>query len=159
MRLHRDIIHRIGECVQCLDSSFLLRVQYTSPRVQMFLRKVFPLPYKPKKPCAYPGCHRLTNSRYCEEHAKQEARRYNRYDRDPESNKRYDRKWQKIRAAFLSANPLCELCQLEGRLTPAELVHHKIKITDGGTNKWSNLQTLCQQHHSSLHAKQGDYFN
>ena len=41
------------------------------------------MPTKPKRPCSYPGCPRLTNGRYCEEHAKLEARRYEKYDRDP----------------------------------------------------------------------------
>ncbi|WP_242984921.1 HNH endonuclease signature motif containing protein [Clostridium sp. 2-1] len=97
-------------------------------------------------------------SRYCEEHAKLEAKRYNRYGRDPESNKRYGRSWAKIRAAYLSAHPLCEVCKAEGRLTPAELVHHRRRLTDGGTNDWSNLQALCQECHSRLHAERGDYF-
>jgi 5-methylcytosine-specific restriction protein A len=116
------------------------------------------MPYKPKKPCAYPGCPNLTASRYCEQHTKQEAKRYNHNDRDAESNKRYGRSWARIRTAFLSANPLCELCKRDGRLTPAVLVHHKRKLTDGGTNDWANLEALCQECHSRLHAEQGDYF-
>ena len=28
--------------------------------------------------------------------------------------------------------PICEACNAEGRLTPAEIVHHKRKLTDGG---------------------------
>lgn len=116
------------------------------------------MPYKPKKPCAYPGCPKLTNKRYCVEHTKQEARRYERYERDPETHKRYGRSWVRIRKAFMSANPLCELCKTEGRLNPAELVHHKRKLTEGGTNDWSNLQALCPECHSRLHAVQGDYF-
>lgn len=116
------------------------------------------MPYKAKKPCAHPGCAKLTTGRYCEEHEKQEAKRYNRYDRDHESNKRYGRSWNRIRAAFLAANPLCELCKKDGRLTPSELVHHKRKLTDGGTNDWANLQALCSECHSRLHGRQGDYF-
>ena len=116
------------------------------------------MPYKPKKPCAYPGCPKLTSGRYCEEHQKAEAKRYNHYERDPDSNKRYGRSWNRIRAAFLSANPLCEICTAEGRLRPAELVHHKRKLTNGGTNDWSNLQALCSECHSRLHSQQGDYF-
>lgn len=116
------------------------------------------MPYKPKKPCAYPGCRHLTNGRYCEAHAKQETAQYNKYDRDPETNKRYGRSWARIRAAFLRANPLCEKCRADGRLTPADLAHHKRKLTDGGTNDWSNLQALCQSCHSRLHAEHGDYF-
>ncbi|HOT60454.1 MAG TPA: HNH endonuclease signature motif containing protein [Spirochaetales bacterium] len=116
------------------------------------------MPYKAKKPCAYPGCAKLATGRYCEEHQKQETKRYNRYDRDPDSNKRYGRTWKQIRAAFLSANPLCVMCKEDGRLTPATLAHHKVKLTDGGTNDWENMMALCQECHSRLHAGQGDYF-
>jgi 5-methylcytosine-specific restriction protein A len=116
------------------------------------------MPFKPKKPCAYRGCPRLTHERFCEEHAKQEARRYNRFERDPETVKRYGGAWKKIRAAFLADNPLCELCLACGRLTPATLAHHKRKLTDGGTNEWDNLQALCASCHSNLHAGSGDYF-
>ena len=116
------------------------------------------MPYKAIKPCACPGCPCLTRYRYCEKHARQEAKRYNRYDRDPDSYKRYGRAWERIRAAFLSAYPLCQICKREGRLTPATLVHHKVKITDGGTNDWNNLQALCIECHGRLHSRQGDYF-
>ena len=90
------------------------------------------VPYKAVKPCAHHGCSNLTRGRYCEKHAKQEAKRYNQYDRAPDSGKRYGRAWERIRAVFLSAYPLCQLCKQDGRLTPATLVHHKVKITDGG---------------------------
>ncbi|GHU82242.1 hypothetical protein FACS1894196_0250 [Clostridia bacterium] len=50
------------------------------------------------------------------------------------------------------------MCKKDDRLVPAELVHHKRKLTDGGTNDWDNLQSMCQVCHSRLHAKQGDYF-
>jgi len=116
------------------------------------------MPHKAKKPCAHRGCRELTSKRFCEAHAKQEAKRYNKYDRDPNSNKRYGRTWKVIRDAFLSANPLCTMCKAEGRLTPSTVAHHKVKITDGGTNDWENMEALCQECHSRLHAKQGDYF-
>lgn len=116
------------------------------------------MPYKAKRPCAYLGCPKLTAGRYCENHTKAEAKRYNRYDRDPESNKRYGRSWARIRTAFLAAHPLCERCREEGRLTPAVMVHHKRRLIDGGTNDWNNLQALCSECHSRLHAESGDYF-
>ena len=116
------------------------------------------MPYKARKPCAQHGCRELTASRYCDAHAKQEARRYNYHDRNPDSNKRYGRPWKQIRAAFLSANPLCEMCKHDGRLTPATLAHHKMKLAEGGSNDWNNLAALCSECHSRLHAKQHDYF-
>lgn len=117
------------------------------------------MPIKPQKPCAHHGCPRLVSSRYCPEHAKAEAARYNRYGRDRERDKYYGGPWKKIRAAYISAYPLCELCRDDGRLTPAAIVHHKMKLTDGGTNDWDNLQALCSECHSRLHAKRGDYFS
>jgi len=117
------------------------------------------MPYKPKKPCAKHGCRELTANRYCETHAKQEAKQYNRHGRDPGSNKRYGRTWKQIRAAFLSANPLCAMCKDNGKLTPAVLAHHKVRLADGGTNDWDNMTALCNECHSRLHAGVGDYFN
>jgi 5-methylcytosine-specific restriction protein A len=58
----------------------------------------------------------------------------------------------------MMTHPLCELCQAEGKLKPADLVHHKRKLTDGGTNEWENLMALCNECHSRLHAKEGDRF-
>jgi 5-methylcytosine-specific restriction protein A len=116
------------------------------------------MPHKPKKICAFPNCPALTDSRYCDKHAKEEAKRYNKYDRDPATAKRYDATWRQIRERFLAANPLCEMCKADGRFKPAELVHHKRKLSDGGTNAAENLQALCGECHSRLHAEQGDYF-
>lgn len=46
------------------------------------------MPRKPKRPCSYPGCPNLTDGRFCPEHEKKEAKRYEKYDRDPNA-KRY----------------------------------------------------------------------
>lgn len=72
--------------------------------------EVIPLPFKPKRPCSHPGCPKLTDGRFCDEHAKQEARRYERYDRDPAARKRYNRTWKRIRDRYISVHPLCERC-------------------------------------------------
>lgn len=116
------------------------------------------MPSKPKKPCGYPSCPALTDRRYCPEHQRLWSWQYEHYGREPGRGKRYGSAWARIRAAFLCANPLCALCKSDGRITPAELVHHKRKLTNGGTNDWVNLQALCQSCHSRLHAQHGDYF-
>ena len=38
------------------------------------------MPKKPKRPCSYPGCPKLTDGRFCEEHQRQENKRYEKYD-------------------------------------------------------------------------------
>lgn len=50
------------------------------------------MPYKPKHPCSYPGCPKLTSERYCDEHKKLTTSLYNKYERNPEHKKRYGNK-------------------------------------------------------------------
>ncbi len=113
------------------------------------------MPYKPKKPCAHPGCPVLTDSRYCPEHQKLADRQYEQYRRDPATRKRYGRNWQRIRAQYIAAHPLCERCLAEGKHTPVQEVHHKIPLSKGGTNDYSNLMSLCTSCHSAITAKEG----
>ena len=114
------------------------------------------MPTKPKRPCSYPGCPKLTDGRFCEEHAKAEAKRYEKYDRDPAVRRRYGRAWKRIRDRYIQEHPLCELCLRDGRLTPAEEVHHKVPLSEGGTHARDNLVALCKSCHARIHAQCGD---
>ena len=114
------------------------------------------MPKKPKRPCSYPGCPKLTDGRFCEEHQKQENKRYEKYDRSPEMKKRYGRAWKRIRDRHIAQHPLCEVCKRNGRLTPAEEVHHILPLSQGGTHEDSNLMSLCKCCHSEITAKEGD---
>ena len=91
------------------------------------------MPRKPKRPCSYPGCPNLTDGRFCEEHAKEEARRYEHYDRDPATKRRYGRAWKRIRDSYAAAHPLCEECLAKGVYTPTEEIHHMLPLSQGGT--------------------------
>jgi 5-methylcytosine-specific restriction protein A len=108
------------------------------------------MPKKPKRPCSHPGCPKLTDGRFCEEHAKQYDHEYNRYRRDPESAKRYGTTWRKIRNRYVAAHPLCEMCKREGRLTPAQEVHHVSPLSEKGTHDESNLMALCKSCHLGI---------
>ena len=108
------------------------------------------MPRKPKHPCSYLGCGKLTDGRYCNEHRQTTQHYYNRYERDPDTNKRYGRAWRRIWLQYIQSHPLCEQCEREGRLTPAEEVHHIVPLTDGGTNDAGNLMALCKSCHSKI---------
>jgi 5-methylcytosine-specific restriction protein A len=114
------------------------------------------VPRKPKRACQQPGCPNLTDGLYCEQHQREANARYNKYERDPESNKRYGRKWKRIRDRYTKAHPLCEECQKRGKLVPAEEVHHIIPLSRGGSNATDNLMSLCKSCHSSITARDGD---
>lgn len=114
------------------------------------------MPTKPKRPCSYPGCPKLTYSQYCEEHSKVARQKYDKYERSSDVNRKYGRAWKRIRDSYAAAHPLCELCLKEGRLTPVEEVHHIVPISKGGTHARDNLMSLCQSCHTKLHHELGD---
>ena len=108
------------------------------------------MPKRPKRPCSHPGCSRLTDGQYCDEHRKIAQYYYNRFERDPDTNKRYGRAWRLIRMQYIQSHPLCEQCGQEGRLTPAEEVHHILPLANGGTHDAGNLMALCKSCHSRI---------
>ncbi|MBU4541801.1 MAG: HNH endonuclease [Firmicutes bacterium] len=113
------------------------------------------MPRKPKRPCSYPGCKELTNGRFCEEHQKLSEQHYNKYQRDPETRKRYGWSWKRIRDRYIRNNSLCEMCLKKGRLTPAQEVHHIKPLSKGGTHDEKNLMALCSSCHSTITAREG----
>ena len=114
------------------------------------------MPRKPKRPCSYPGCPNLTDGRFCEEHAKEEARHYEHYERDPATKRRYGRAWKRIRDSYAAAHPLCEECLAKGVYTPTEEIHHILPLSQGGTHDRENLKALCKACHARIHAERGD---
>ena len=78
---------------------------------------------------------------------------YKQYDSDrgTSAQRGYDRKWRKIRRAFLNRNPLCIECLKQGRTKPANTVHHIIPLDNGGTHKLDNLLSVCRACHEALH--------
>lgn len=114
--------------VASYDSIMMDKVKPTEALWEPLSRRAFVMPGKrgdyvprsPKKPCAYPGCPRLTDRRFCQEHEKLDRDRYNKYERNPDVNRKYGRAWKRIRDRYAAAHPLCEQCLKEGRLTSVE---------------------------------------
>lgn len=111
------------------------------------------MPKKAKSPCRYSGCPNLTDdsSGYCDKHKSLAPKRYFRNYKHTE---RYGYQWRKIRAFFLSENPLCEMCKREGRYTDATEIHHVVPLSEGGTNDFENLMPLCKSCHSRITMKE-----
>ena len=104
------------------------------------------MPMKPKKPCRHPGCPKLTDGLYCEEH---EA--LHRGDRASSSKRGYNRQWQKARARYLKAHPLCVQCLKEGHAVTATVVEH-IRPHRGDPVLFrdeKNWQSLCKPCHDN----------
>lgn len=118
------------------------------------------MPYRPKKPCSYPGCPRLTDERYCPEHKKLLEKQYDTYRRSKESAEFYHSSmWRKKRANYLIEHPFCVECQRNGKLTKATVVDHIIPIRMGGDLlDESNLQALCTSCHTRKSIREGSRF-
>jgi 5-methylcytosine-specific restriction protein A len=61
----------------------------------------------------------------------------------------YGWRWQRVRAAYLAANPLCVHCQADGRITEATVVDHIIphKGDEALFYEEGNFQSLCKRCH------------
>lgn len=118
------------------------------------------MPTKPKKPCSYPDCPKLTNDRYCELHQKKRTEEYNKYERDNFTKIFYNsKKWRIIRKRQLEAHPFCEECLKNGKRTKAIVVDHIIPIKKGGDMyDYTNLQSLCASCHSKKSVLEGSRF-
>lgn len=72
-------------------------------------------------------------------------------DRRPNAAARgYGGRWQRYRATFLLAHPLCVLCEAAGKVVPAEHVDHKTPALPADAGFWepTNHQALCKPCHS-----------
>ena len=72
-------------------------------------------------------------------------------------------RWLRLRLAVLSAHPLCQRCEEEGRVSAATEVHH-IRPVEEGTNGREkerlmfdphNLRALCHNCHVLTHTEMG----
>lgn len=114
------------------------------------------MPRSPKKPCRYPGCPKLTDGLYCEDHAALARRQYEKFERAADVRKKYGRAWKRIRDKYAAEHPLCERCLEEGRATLMEEVHHVLPVARGGTHDPRNLMSLCRSCHNKIHQEMGD---
>ena len=90
------------------------------------------MPYKPRRPCRYPGCPEFAvqGQVFCKDHG-------------------YDARWQKARDLFLKHHPLCAFCQAEGKIVPATVVDHIIPHRGNKVLFWDqmNWESLCKECH------------
>jgi 5-methylcytosine-specific restriction protein A len=68
----------------------------------------------------------------------------------------YDGRWRKARSRFLALHPLCRYCLLQGQVTAAVIVDHRIPHKGDLTLFWDegNWQSLCTTCHVSTKARE-----
>ncbi|CCB65392.1 HNH endonuclease [Hyphomicrobium sp. MC1] len=93
------------------------------------------------------GCI-IHDGKPCVHQRKRAAERKSRFDtkRPSAAARGYDGKWQKARAAYLKAHPICARCN-----EPATVVDHIVAHKGSEFLFWhqANWMQLCQHHHNS----------
>lgn len=56
----------------------------------------------------------------------------------------------RTRHRVLSDQPLCQQCLDRGQVVVATEVHHKVRVSDGGTDDEENLVGLCHDCHEAI---------
>ena len=115
-------------------------------------------PYAAGRPCPGVGprrgsCPNLIrgserNCEICDPYVKAKNKRYDKA-RGNSGERGYDSTWKKVRSLVLSDSPLCSMCEAEGVIRKATLVHHVDE--NPRNNKWDNLTGLCNEHHEIIH--------
>ena len=98
------------------------------------------------RPCTWPGCSAIGASFRCVKHARQADR-----ERGTARERGYSAAWERARAGFLSAHPLCQCADCdEGRkrLMPASVVDHKVphkgdKALFWDRTNWQAMSKVC----------------
>lgn len=64
----------------------------------------------------------------------------------------YDSKWRRLSERVRQEQPLCPMCEAEGRAIAATEVHHVVPIAVDATRRLdrSNLVALCSRHHNEV---------
>ena len=104
------------------------------------------MPKAPLHPCSYPGCNNLVEEGRCDLH---KVTTDQTWQRDPQRQALYGRRWKKIRAAHLAGSPWCVRCLEDGIYTPATDVDHIVDHKGDPELFYTGaLQSLCHKHHS-----------
>jgi 5-methylcytosine-specific restriction protein A len=117
------------------------------------------MPSKPKRLCNYPGCNKLTEKGYCNEH-RIKVNKINDSKRKLSYQRGYTSKWSKESKYFLAMNPWCAECLKKGIYTAATETDHIIPHKGNLKLFWdrNNWQPLCHSCHSKKTATEDGGF-
>lgn len=114
------------------------------------------MPRRPSTPCKAPGCPRLSQpgSGYCGEHRGYQHGNTGDEDRGSSTQQGYGARWRRLRRMQLAREPLCRHCLGEGLVVRANEVDHIVPRSQGGSDAFDNLQSLCKSCHSAKTANE-----
>lgn len=114
------------------------------------------MPRSAPLPCRHPGCAALVQQPgYCAQHER-DVRQWDspqraRQRREQRGLSTNTARWQRLRELVLREEPLCRICQQQGRTRLARVVDHIDANTSN--NGRDNLQPLCPSCHARKTAR------
>jgi 5-methylcytosine-specific restriction enzyme A len=116
---------------------------------------------KPLKPCAEPGCSKLTRDSHCAKHKPEHTTynpEYETTNQRVEDKKFYNSKrWRKFRMYVANSKPMiCAECQKAGRIRIGGQLDHIKPRKDYPELAFDedNMQWLCREHHNAKRAEE-----
>lgn len=105
------------------------------------------MPIRAKTICNHPGCGSIIDAPgYCSKHFKNKATGW--HQTKTTTQRGYGHAWRKIRDYILKRdNYHCLVCAKKNRVSVATQVDHIISKSVGGTDDYSNLQSICVSCH------------
>jgi 5-methylcytosine-specific restriction protein A len=107
------------------------------------------MPHRIATGCMEPGCPEISSKgNRCGYHARQAQIKRDRR-RGSAAARGYGARWRRLRAMYLRANPRCvDPFEVHETLMLANTVDHVLPKSEGGTDVWDNLQSLCASCHN-----------
>lgn len=110
------------------------------------------MPYKAKTPCKHPGCPNLTDRGYCEKHIKEHNREYNHWHLGISHRNDMITAGGKLVPGMFQATRFVRCVLKEGRYVSVAEVHHIKPKSEGGSDGFENLMSLCHSCHMKIHS-------
>lgn len=105
--------------------------------------------------CVGPGCKAIVRdgTSRCEKHtsvAKKQHVELRSFSGRSNSKIYNSSRWRRLSIKKRTVTPFCEMCEVEGVTKVADVVDHIVEIHDDPKLSfvWSNLMSLCHQHHN-----------
>jgi 5-methylcytosine-specific restriction enzyme A len=112
------------------------------------------------QPCSYPSCGALVqrdsyNRGKCPKHRIQVQREYDQTRPDHLVKFYNSAAWRNLRADVARREPLCRLCQEQGRVTAGQQIDHIESVKENWARRLdpTNLRNLCLSCHRSVTRK------
>jgi 5-methylcytosine-specific restriction protein A len=113
------------------------------------------MPNSAPHPCGQPGCITLVprGRARCADHERKRDR-----ERGTATERGYDARWRAARRRFLMENPLCDTCNLKGRVAAATVVDHIVAHKGDQGLFWdeTNWRSSCKPCHDAR-TDEGDF--